>query len=483
MYNLTVEKAGFRSSMDHDTLVCRLALREEELRGKGKLHARMETEMNCEFPNDLFRNTMYQEALLMQTKALDAIKKRKLVEARQFAASAVAEYELVECDYRVRRLDGDEESRVRFPCYMQCAKLLLSMIDLRELAYAQTQLAEMASGQHDDRGADYHARMAISHSYAYEKTKDQLENKINRFLWATTRFVVTDKQTMSFMHVDDDMFSWEYRNALKKRLDLFSYTKKARYRKKLLKRQQILKDEYETRTRTKRKSMHVFIEEFSTARSSEQTQARLLLQSAYTNYHRAILAFVAGDLNMAKQCLLVAIKDYKLNVFTNWENERPFETQDEYLQCAKRCLRMINVYLAGKTQEDAAKNALVAGDHGTAISCATAAIFYYEKYQEMTIQFDIDVTWHKKKLLGSSQSQQETDKINADFAKINNKELDSVRTTEFLKSVRSEMWLRGATELRMLLHRDKIVPLTGTLPLHKFVKEAANVRMHAADFD
>jgi hypothetical protein len=462
------------SCVEHDTCVRRLAVREEELRFEQKLDANVET--NSEFPNDLFRNAMYTEALMLQTKAVQALDNWELVEARHFSESAVAEYELVRCDYCVRKLDGDGASRTRFPSYMLCANLLLDVIHLKQLGYVENKLAAKAFGQDDHKGASFHARQSISHYYAYEQELEKLENEIDKFLWANmgrVYFAPTEEQRRSFVDLGDRMTSREYSCALNKRFEWFPQTKQARYRKNVLQRHQVLKDEYELRLKTQGQSMHRFVKEFSTAYDTKKTLARLIYAKGEKNYNQAVSAFLAHHYNAAMQFLLVSIHDFKLGSFDAWDRGLSVVQQDEFLQRAKRFAYTIKAYVAGRTAEDEAKQALAAGKHGNAISYALEAIVHYKRYHNMTILFDDYMTWQRTQALLESGSQFQTRWIHDNFINIDDKLEDCVRTEAFLDRVRSEMFLRGGTELRMLLQRhDPVrlqVPLNATQRLPTFL--------------
>jgi len=462
------------SCVEHDTCVRKLAVHEEQLRFAGKMDANMQT--NSEFPNDLLRNAMYTEALMWQTKAVQALGNCKLPEATQFAESAVAEYKLVKCDYCVRNLENDAASRLRFPAYMLCANLLLDVIHLKEAGYMEDKLAEKASGGHDHKGAAFHARQSISHYYAYEQTMEKLANEIDNFLWANTGrgyFAPTKEQRRLFVDTGGKLTSWEYSAALNKRFEWFPQTKQARYRENVLQRHRVLKDEYEMRLKTQGQTINRFVKEFSTAYDTKKTLARLTYQKGERNYNQAIRSFMACDYSAAMQFLLQSIHDFKLGSFDAWDKGLSVAQHDKSLQRAKRFVYTIKAYLAGITAEEAAKKALVSGDHSNAISYALEAIVHYKRYHKMTLQFDGDMTLQRKQVLLGSQSQDETRWIHNNFLNIEDKLQDGARVEAFLDRVRSEMCVRGSTELRMLLQRhDPVrlhVPLNATQRLHTFL--------------
>jgi len=469
-----VQEMDVLSCVEHDTCVRKLAVHEEQLRFAGKMDANMQT--NSEFPNDLFRNAMYTEALMWQTKAVQALGNCKLPEATQFAESAVAEYKLVKCDYCVRNLENDAASRLRFPAYMLCANLLLDVIHLKEAGYMEDKLAEKASGGHDHKGAAFHARQSISHYYAYEQTMEKLANEIDNFLWANTGrgyFAPTKEQRRLFVDTGGKLTSWEYSAALNKRFEWFPQTKQARYRENVLQRHRVLKDEYEMRLKTQGQTINRFVKEFSTAYDTKKTLARLTYQKGERNYNQAIRSFMACDYSAAMQFLLQSIHDFKLGSFDAWDKGLSVAQHDKSLQRAKRFVYTIKAYLAGITAEEAAKKALVSGDHSNAISYALEAIVHYKRYHKMTLQFDGDMTLQRKQVLLGSQSQDETRWIHNNFLNIEDKLQDGARVEAFLDRVRSEMCVRGSTELRMLLQRhDPVrlhVPLNATQRLHTFL--------------
>ena len=368
-------------------------------------------------------------------------------------------------------------SRTRFPSYMLCANLLLDVIHQKELGKIENNLAEKAFGQDDHKGAAFHARQSISHYYAYEQELEKLENEINKFLWANmgrAYFAPTKEQRRSFVDLGDRLTSWEYVTALNKRFELFPQAKQARYRKNVLQRHLVLKDEYEMRMKTQGQSMHRFMKEFSTAYDTKKTLARLTYHSGEKNYNQAVRAFLARDYSAAMQFMLVSVYDFKLGTFDAWDKGLSVVHQDEFLQRAKRFVYTIKAYIAGRTAEDAAKQALAAGEHGNATSYALEAIVHYKRYHNMTILFDDYMTWQRTQALLESGSQFQTRWIYNNFINIDDKSEDCIRTEAFLDRVRSEMWLRGATEFRMLLQRNDDVslqvPLNATQRLPTFFR-------------
>ena len=83
------------------------------------------------------------------------------------------------------------------------------------------------------------------------------------------------------------------------------------------------------------------------------------------------------------------------------------------------------------------------------------------------------MTLQRKQVLLGSQSQDETRWIYNNLLNIDDELQDASRTEAFLDRVRSEIFLRGGTELRMLLQRhDPVrlqVPLNATQRLHTFL--------------
>jgi len=196
--------------------------------------------------------------------------------------------------------------------------------------------------------------------------------------------------------------------------------------------------------------MHRFVKEFSTAYNTQKTLARLTYERGDTHYYQAKRAIMNWDYSAAMQFLLTSIYEFKLGSFDAWDKGLSVIEQDECLQRSKQFVRAIKVYYDGKTAENAAQKALVSGDHSNAISYGLQAIEYYNRdypgyFRSGSAQFLWQhTTWY-----------------------------DCARVKAFLDRVRPEMWLRGGTELRMLLQRhDPVrlqVPLNATQRLHAFL--------------
>ena len=211
------------------------------------------------------------------------------------------------------------------------------------------------------------------------------------------------------------------------------------------------------------------MEDFSTPGITKKTLARLLFQSGSKYFNEAVVAFAARDYPAGMQCSQSAIYDFKLASFNAWEQGLRLEETDVFLQRSELVLYTIKAHFGGKTAEDAAASALASGEHANSIFYAQEAISHYRRYHKMTIPFDAYVTFLRTQLLLDSRSQDETRWIHANFININDTEQDCARTTAFLHRVRSEMWLQGARELRMLLHRNGVVPLEASRRVDSFL--------------
>jgi len=449
---IAVHEMVVLSCVEHDTCVRKLAVHEEQLRFAGKMDTF--SQINLQFPEDFFRNAMYREALMWQTKAVQALGNCELVEAMQFAESAVAEYKLVQCDYCVRKLDADRAIRKRFPSYMLCADLLLEVIQLKELGNTEDKLAEKASGEHDHMGADFHARQSISHYYAYEHKMEKLENEIDDFLVANmgrNEFVPTKFQRSSFVDMGGKFTPFECSAAINKRFEWFPQTKQANYRRLVLLCHQVLKDEYEKSMKTQGETMHRFVKEFSTAHDTQQTLARLTYERGDTYYHQAMRAMDNYDFVYARLCLKNSIYDFKLGSFDAWDKGQSVIELDERFQQSQRYLHAFNAYCAGNLAEDKARTAFVSGDLSNTMSYGLEAIEYYNRdHTGFYRYYERDL--HRLQCFIDDMC---------------------ARFDRFLDQVRPGLWLRGGTELRMLLQRhDPVrlqVPLDATQRLHAFL--------------
>jgi len=469
---IAVQEMYVLSCSVHEPCIRKLAVREEQLRCEGKLDANME--INSEFPNDLFRNAMYREALMWQRKAVQALGNWEFAEATQFAESAIAEYKLVKMDYCVRIFEGDAASRLRFPAYKECAELLLEVIRCKMVGFEGDKLAEKASGEHDHKGAALHARQSISSYYVYEHVMKTLENEIDNFLVSNMgrgNFFPTKEQRSSFVDMGGKVTPFEYSAAINKRFEWFPQTKQAKYRKLVLLCHQVLKDEYEMSMKTEGETMHRFVKEFSTAHDTQKTLARLTYERGDTHYHQAMrLIYERGDIHYhpamrvidhvdfgmaidfgtAMQFLQNSIHYFKLGSFDAWDKGQSVIEQDERLQRSQHYLHALKAFLAGQTAENEAWKALLSGDLSNAMSYGLEAIEYYNRDYTDLYRFEPELNQWQYHLHN-----------------------DCKRVKRFLDRVRPGLWLRGGTELRMLLQRhDPVrlqVPLDATQRLHTFL--------------
>jgi hypothetical protein len=334
--------------------------------------------------------------------------------------------------------------------------------------------AQEAFDMYDHRSADEHMRKAIAHYKTLQEQASAFQEAIQLFLhkgMAHDTYTPTRQQIMAFVSPIRNA-SFYYRNALGLRFTFFIDPKRRKYRQQITQRHAVLKAEYERRMKTQKKSMHEYIQQFSNARDTQKTYQRLMYESASRSYDAAAHALAARDYATATNFSLGAISDFKLLCYECWSQNMPFETYHEDIQRAKRLLLCIQTHLAAKTAETFARNQFAEGDYVNAISLTHDAISHYDNYHVQTLEFDKHVAAERTKALHNSMSAQQVRDIHAHFPEIKDTAEDSIRVKELMHQIQSEMWLRGATELRMFLKRTG-PSLHATEPIHTFLKRGA----------
>jgi len=466
------------SPEDHASHRRRLASRRQELEEENnKLIASAQQEkdvpyLSCAgnvFAEDSFRDLMYTSALNAQTAAICALSMLRFAEARRLSQSALSDYELLDYDYLVR--NDDAASRSKLASYTHCAQQLLDIIHSQELGNMEEVCAQEAFDVYAHTKADEHMRKAITHYKVLQEQANAFEDAINLFLqkgMAHRTYTPTRRQITAFVKPLSHA-SFYYTHALGMRFKLFADQKRRKYQQQIIQRHAVLKAEYELRIKSQKKSMHEYRQQFSNARDTQNTYKRLMYENASRSYDAAAHALAARDYATATNLSLSAISDFKLLCYDCWSQGMPFVTHHEQLQRAKRVLFCIQTHLAAKTAEEFACNQFAEGDYVNAISLTQDAISHYDKYHVETLQFDKDVAAERTKALDNSMSPQQVQDIYAHFREIKDTAEDSIRVTELMHQIQSEMWLHGATELRMLLKRNGL-SIHATEPIHTFIK-------------